>query len=210
MATVRDVHPWECWVKRALDLGGATLALVLFAPVMAVLWVAIKLDSAGPALFTQKRLGLGGRPFPCLKFRTMRVDAEAVLNANAALHREYRDRDYKLPVRTDPRVTRVGRFLRRTSLDELPQLVNVVLGQMSLVGPRPVVPPEIEHFGDDAAELLSVRPGITGAWVVKGRNRVEYPERANLELTYVRTWSLAGDFVILYRTVKAVIDGEGL
>jgi lipopolysaccharide/colanic/teichoic acid biosynthesis glycosyltransferase len=177
--------------------------------VFAVLWVAVKLDSRGPGLFSHRRLGLNGMGFPCLKFRSMHADADERLRADGPLYREYAANDFKLPAERDPRLTRVGRFLRRTSLDELPQLLNVLRGDMSLVGPRPIVPEELEKYGHGAALFLSLKPGITGAWAVNGRSEVAYPDRADLELEYVRAWSLLGDVGILLRTVPAVLLRRG-
>ncbi len=193
-------------VKRTLDVIGATVGLVLTAPLMAVIAAGIRLESKGPVLFRHWRMGRNGDGFSCLKFRTMRDDAEAILATDRELKRLYRENHYKLPDDLDPRVTRFGRLLRRTSLDELPQLLNVLLGEMSLVGPRPVVEEELEHYRGSERLLLSVRPGMTGAWAVNGRHHVGYPARAELELHYVRSWSVAQDLRILAGTVSAVMD----
>lgn len=183
--------------------------LVLSAPLLLFLCVMIRLTSPGPVVFRQKRLGRYGREFSCLKFRSMRADAEQVLRQDPALYREYFENDYKLPPERDPRITPIGRWLRKTSLDELPQLFNVLRGEMSLVGPRPVVPPEIEEYGDRAEEFLSVLPGVTGAWQVSGRSELPYPERADVELAYVREWSLWLDIQILFKTAIVVLKREG-
>jgi lipopolysaccharide/colanic/teichoic acid biosynthesis glycosyltransferase len=192
--------------KRALDVIGATVGLVLAAPLMAMIAVGIRLESKGPVLFRHWRIGKNGDGFHCLKFRTMREDAEEILATDPELKRLYRENHYKLPDDLDPRVTRFGRLLRRTSLDELPQLINVLLGEMSLVGPRPVVEDELEHYRGSERLLLSVRPGMTGAWAVNGRHHVGYPARAELELRYVRSWSVITDLGILAGTVSAVMD----
>lgn len=197
---------WARRVKRAVDVVAAGTGLVVLAPVLAVLAVLIKLESPGPALFRHQRVGRKRRMFDCLKLRTMRQDAEAMLENDPALMASYRDNHYKLPDDQDPRVTRLGRVLRRTSLDELPQLWNVLVGEMSLVGPRPIVLEELEHYHGTSSVLLSVRPGLTGAWAANGRHHVGYPERAGLELRYVRSWSLQGDVKILLRTLHAVLD----
>jgi lipopolysaccharide/colanic/teichoic acid biosynthesis glycosyltransferase len=139
----------------------------------------------------------------------MKHDAEDLLRSNPDLHAMYVRNHYKIPEEKDPRITRSGRFLRRTSLDELPQLVNVLLGHMSLVGPRPIVPREIEHYGGGAPLFLSLKPGMTGAWAVSGRAHVGYPDRANMELAYIRGWSLLRDLLILIRTVPTVFSGRG-
>jgi len=192
--------------KRGIDVLGATVGLVIAAPLMALVAVGIRLESKGPVLFRHWRMGKNGEGFSCLKFRTMREDAEEILATDPELKRLYRENHYKLPDDLDPRVTRFGRLLRRTSLDELPQLLNVLMGEMSLVGPRPVVEEELEHYRGSERLLLSVRPGMTGAWAVNGRHHVGYPARAELELRYVRSWSVAKDLAILAGTVSAVMD----
>ncbi len=192
--------------KRALDVVGSIVGLIVAAPLMAVIAVGIRLESKGPVLFRHWRVGKNGDGFSCLKFRTMREDAEQILATDPELKRLYRENHYKLPDDLDPRVTRFGRLLRRTSFDELPQLLNVLMGEMSLVGPRPVVEEELEHYRGSERLLLSVRPGMTGAWAVNGRHHVGYPARAELELRYVRSWSVATDVGILAGTVSAVMD----
>jgi exopolysaccharide production protein ExoY len=203
------LHLLQVVAKRTLDILVSGSALVLLAPVGLVITLAIRLDSPGPAIFRQQRLGLGGRSFRLWKFRSMRVDAEEVLKTDPFLYRRYVESDYKLSPDEDPRVTRVGRFLRRTSLDELPQLFNVLLGDMSLVGPRPVVPEEIEHYGPDARVFLAVKPGLTGYWQINGRSDVAYPERARLDIDYITNWSLGKDLAILAGTASAVLRGRG-
>jgi len=139
----------------------------------------------------------------------MYADAEAKLLSDPVLYRQYVEHDYKLPATTDTRITRIGHFLRRTSLDELPQLWNVVKGDMSLVGPRPIVPDEIHHYNGEGPLLLSLKPGMTGAWQVMGRSAVAYPARVTVELDYVEGWSLSRDLAILVRTIPAVLGGRG-
>ena len=184
------LHLLQVVVKRTLDVLVSGAAIALLAPIGLAITLAIRIDSPGPAIFRQKRLGLGGRPFRLWKYRSMRVDAEDTLRADPFLYRRYVENDYKLSPEEDPRVTRVGGFLRRTSLDELPQLFNVLLGDMSLVGPRPVVPDEILHYGADARVFLAVKPGLTGHWQVSGRSDVAYPERAQLDIDYINNWGL--------------------
>lgn len=196
-------------LKRLFDLVLSVLGLVVLAPVLAVVALAIKLESRGPVLFRQERLGLEGRPFDILKFRTMRPDAEELLRSDEDLRRDYVRNDFKLPPERDPRVTRVGAFLRRWSLDELPQLVNVLRGDMSLVGPRPVVAAEIDHYGEAAPVFLGVKPGVTGHWQVSGRSEVAYPRRAELDLEYIRNWSLGSDLMIILRTIPVLLSREG-
>lgn len=196
-------------LKRLLDVVCSGIALVLFSPLLAVLAVAVKLESRGPALFGQPRLGRHGRVFKCLKFRSMHTNAEQLLRSDTELYELYVKNDFKLPEELDKRITRLGRFLRRTSLDELPQLWNVFRGDMSLVGPRPIVVEELRHYDDEEPLFLSLKPGITGAWQVNGRSSVPYPARAALELEYVQSWSLGKDLGILARTVPAVLTQRG-
>jgi lipopolysaccharide/colanic/teichoic acid biosynthesis glycosyltransferase len=176
---------------------------------MALIALAIKLESRGPALFGHVRIGKGGRPLRCLKFRSMRVGAEKELLADPELKNFYVQNDYKIPLELDPRVTRVGRFLRKSSLDELPQLFNVIAGTMSLVGPRPIVREELHWYGRQATLLLSVKPGITGPWQVQGRSRIGYPERTEVELEGVRRQSFWRDLLVLARSIPAVITARG-
>jgi lipopolysaccharide/colanic/teichoic acid biosynthesis glycosyltransferase len=199
---------WGLAAKRAFDISASLIGLILVAPLLGALSVLICLESPGAPLFRHQRVGLQGRRFGCLKLRTMRRDAEKHLRADSALYDEYRRHDFKIPNDRDPRTTRVGRWLRRASLDELPQLWNVLVGEMSLVGPRPVVDEELEVYGGSRPTLLSMRPGITGAWAVGGRNCVGYPERCDLELRYVRDWGPWMDAKILMATIGAVITPE--
>ena len=196
-------------VKRALDIIGAVVFLIVLSPLLAIVAALVALDSPGPVLFSQRRLGRFGRPIRCLKFRSMYVDAEARLLADPVLFRRYVEHDYKVPAASDTRITRVGRFIRRTSLDELPQLWNVLKGEMSLVGPRPIVPDEIHHYNGEGPLLLTLKPGMTGEWQVSGRSSVSYPQRATVELEYVESWSLWRDLAILVRTLPAVLLGRG-
>jgi lipopolysaccharide/colanic/teichoic acid biosynthesis glycosyltransferase len=216
---VLEAHVWadspartgtRAALKRAVDVFGAVVGLVLAVPLMLLLAPLIWVTSPGPVLFSHTRLGRDGRPFQCYKLRTMCADAESHLASDPALRAAYRANGYKLPSHADRRVTRLGRFMRLSSLDELPQFWNVLRGDMSLVGPRPIVGEELEHYDvRDRRLLLSVRPGITGAWAVGGRSRVGYPRRGQLELDYVRGWSLGRDFVILFQTAGAVLGRRG-
>jgi exopolysaccharide production protein ExoY len=206
---VPRLHALQVVLKRSFDVVLATLALAVLAPVLALVALAVRIDSPGSVLFRQRRLGVGGRPFTIYKFRSMRVDAEEVLRANPELYQQYLDNDYKLPPEADPRISRLGRFLRGSSLDELPQLVNVLCGDMSLVGPRPIVPNEIKEYGQQALTFLGVKPGVTGYWQVSGRSDIGYPERAELDVNYIMGWSLALDLKILCMTVPAVLARRG-
>jgi len=196
--------------KRMLDVIGATMGLVVLLPIVLAVALAVRLDSRGPVLYRHTRVGRDGRLFRLAKFRTMEPNADTLLADLLAEHPEYREEweaRQKLP--HDPRVTRVGRFLRRSSLDELPQLWNVIRGDMSLVGPRPVTHQELEKFGAVAPVVLSVRPGLTGQWAVSGRSHIDYDERVVMEFSYVMRWSFVDDLRILVRTVPAVLRGHG-
>lgn len=192
--------------KDATDRLVAAALLVALAPLLLALAVAVRLTSAGPALYRQRRTGLGGREFDCLKLRTMYTGAD---RDTAGLTRHSITGDVLFKVRHDPRVTSVGRWLRRYSLDELPQLINVVAGSMSLVGPRPPLPGEVRRYGADVHRRLLVKPGMTGLWQVSGRSDLSWPESVRLDLFYVENWSPALDASVLLRTVGAVLRGRG-
>ncbi|GAB3880925.1 sugar transferase [Terrabacter terrigena] len=194
-------------LKRAFDLLGATALLLLAAPVMLVFAVATKLQDGGPVLFRQTRVGRDGELFECLKFRSMVVDAEAQLPGITHLNQNSDGVLFK--VARDPRVTRVGAVMRRLSIDELPQLVNVVNGDMSLVGPRPALPAEVRRYVPDVQRRLHVRPGVTGLWQVSGRSDLSWEDTVRLDLYYVDNWSLVQDLSILARTVHAVVRARG-
>jgi lipopolysaccharide/colanic/teichoic acid biosynthesis glycosyltransferase len=203
--------PYDCrWqMKRDFDVVAGSVLLVLAAPLMLAIAIAIRWTSPGPAMFRQRRIGRNARPFAIYKFRTMRLDAEAVLAADPVLYAAYVANDFKLPPESDPRITPLGRWLRKTSLDELPQLFNVFRGEMSLVGPRPIVAGEIAHYGDRAHMFHAALPGLTGAWQVAGRSDLRYPERCEVELEYVQNWSLTRDIRILFATVGQVVSRRG-
>jgi exopolysaccharide biosynthesis polyprenyl glycosylphosphotransferase len=193
-------------VKGFFDRSAALIALTLAAPLLVVIAIAIKLDGRGPVFFRQTRVGLSGKKFGVFKFRTMVVNAEEVL---AQLKARNETDGLMFKMRDDPRVTRVGRFLRRYSLDELPQLVNVLLGQMSLVGPRPPLPREVARYDGDVARRLLVKPGITGLWQVSGRSDLTWEDGIRLDLYYVENWSLTADLSILWKTLGAVVASRG-
>ncbi len=193
-------------VKRLLDISGALFGLLLASPVLLGAALAIKLGSRGPVFFSQVRAGRHGRKFRMLKFRSMVVDAEA-LRAKLEHLNEMGGPVFK--IKHDPRITRVGRFLRSTSIDELPQLFNVLLGDMSLVGPRPPLPSEVTQYEAWQRRRLSVKPGLTGLWQVSGRNQVDFEQWMELDLQYIDNWSLWLDLKIIARTVPAVLRGSG-
>jgi len=197
-----------CWAKRTFDVVFSLAVLIVTIPLWLVVAALVGATSPGPVFFRQPRVGRNGRAFTVLKFRSMCTDAEARLK-DLGLYDTYVATGYKLPVADECRVTRVGRFLRKTSIDELPQLLNVLRGEMSLVGPRPVVPAELNSYGDLAHCYLAVMPGITGLWQVSGRSHIRFPERAHLDRDYFHRRSLRFDLLILARTPVAVIRGNG-
>jgi exopolysaccharide production protein ExoY len=193
-------------IKRLFDIAIATLALIALSPLMLAVALLIKLTMGGPVLFAHRRIGLNGKPFPCYKFRTMVNDAEERLSRYLAqdphIAREWSE---ARKLEHDPRVTMLGRVLRKSSLDELPQLVNVLRGDMSCVGPRPVVAAELERYGASVTDYLSTRPGLTGLWQISGRNSVSYATRVALDSAYTRNWSVLLDLAIVVRTIPALL-----
>jgi exopolysaccharide biosynthesis polyprenyl glycosylphosphotransferase len=206
-------------MKRVIDVAGSAAALILFSPLLAAIAAAIKLTSRGPILFEQERIGQYGLRFKFLKFRSMNCGNDT------SIHREYVKRfiagqvgqgrsgekqNAVYKIQDDPRVTRVGKFLRKTSLDELPQFINVLKGEMSLVGPRPPIPYELETYQSwHRRRVLEVKPGITGLWQISGRSKTTFDEMVRLDLRYARMWSLWLDIKILLQTPGVVLSGEG-
>ena len=204
------VQPSITWTgKRAFDLVFGSLMLVASAPLMLVVAFAVFFDTGGPIFFRQERVGRHGRNFLVFKFRSMIADAESRLLESEELFGHYLAGDFKISHIDDPRVTRIGKFLRRTSLDELPQLLNVLTGDMSLVGPRPVRPDELERYKHRRSVYLSLRPGMTGIWQISGRCTIKFPRRAELDEQYAERCSLPTDLKILLRTPWAVVRGMG-
>ncbi len=211
--------PWQLRIKRLFDIFGAVIGIIIFSPIMIVTAIAIKLTSPGPIIFKQYRFGMKGVRFPFYKFRSMRI------NGDDRAHREYVTRlikgeldkinqgDEEKPLykmKDDPRITKIGKIIRKTSIDELPQLFNVLKGEMSLVGPRPPIPYEVEKYQPwHLRRILDVKPGITGLWQVDGRSRTSFDEMVRLDLRYARNWSLWLDFKILLKTIKAVLHTSG-
>ncbi|MEM6415630.1 MAG: sugar transferase [Pseudomonadota bacterium] len=196
--------------KRKIDVVLSAIALVFFFPLMALLAVLIKLTSPGPAVFSQSRIGFGGRQFKCYKFRTMVNDADeqlAKLLATCPAAQQEWKKDQKL--RNDPRITKIGIWLRKLSLDELPQLFNILKGDMSIVGPRPIIEDECQKYGTYFLHYCSVKPGLTGLWQVSGRNNLSYDKRVELDATYAREQSLALDCKIIWMTLPAVLLSRG-
>ncbi|WP_427019101.1 sugar transferase [Pseudarthrobacter sp. P1] len=192
--------------KRLFDICTSSLMLAVFSPAMLLIALWIRLDSTGPVFFRQQRIGILGEPFIMYKFRSMSTDAEERLDELSALN-EGNGILFKL--RVDPRVTRAGAFLRKFSLDELPQLLNVLSGSMSLVGPRPPLASEVDSYEEHVRRRLLVKPGLTGLWQVSGRSNLSWQDSVRLDLYYVENWSMAGDFVILFRTARAVLKRDG-
>ncbi|MBI4790941.1 MAG: undecaprenyl-phosphate glucose phosphotransferase [Chloroflexi bacterium] len=208
LISVREtkIGTWNSAIKRLIDLLGSTALIVLFAPLMALIAILIRTDSAGPIIFRQKRIGRGGRPFIAYKFRSMRLGAEEEMAHLTNLN----EADGPLfKIRNDPRHTRIGRWLRRMSLDELPQLFNVLRGEMSLVGPRPPLLAEVERYQDWHKQRLQVSPGMTGLWQVSGRSELPFDEQCMLDIYYIENWSPWLDMWIMLRTIPTVLLARG-
>ena len=201
---------WNLAIKRTLDIVLVTLGGLVILPILLLIALIVKISSPGPVLYGHKRLGRKGKHFNAYKFRSMVMDAdkklETVLEADPRLKEEW-EASHKL--KDDPRVTKIGAILRRTSFDEFPQLINILKGEMSLVGPRPVTDPEIEKYGENARRILTVTPGLTGLWQVSGRSDTDYSERISYDLYYIQSWSVWLDLWILYRTPGAILKGKG-
>lgn len=217
---LRIASPSSLFVKRTMDVLGALVALVLLAPLIVAVAAAVKLsDPTGPVIYKQKRLGRGGRMIEVLKFRSMSWaystgegrPYRTAIEAFEAMGRLDLVEEFRAEqkVADDPRVSALGHFLRRSSLDELPQIFNALLGDLSLVGPRPIITEELERYGEQGATYLSVKPGITGLWQVSGRSDTGYDERVRLDVHYVTNWRLALDLLILVRTVTTVLARQG-
>lgn len=204
------LEPWALVFKRGVDLIFSILLLLILSPLVLLLAIIIRVDSPGPVFFSHRRVGKGGEPFGVFKFRTMFSDAEERLNkmlaGDSALREEF-DEYHKLD--NDPRITAVGKWIRKFSLDEIPQFWNVVRGEMSLIGPRAVTKGEVEAYGDKADVILRVRPGITGWWQVMGRHRTSWEQRVRLEMYYVSNWSLWMDVYIALKTIWVIVTGQG-
>ncbi len=194
-------------IKRILNLLCSFVGVIVLSPFFLIISIFIKGTSKGPVFFVHERVGLNGKKFKLIKFRTMVNNAEEMIASFSPEQKKEWEENYKL--KDDPRITKIGKFLRRTSLDELPQLINILKGDMSIVGPRPVVDEELNWYGDKKDKLLSVKPGLTGWWAVNGRSNVSYPERCDLELYYVDHISFALDVKIILKTLGAIIKKDG-
>lgn len=200
------LEPTELFVKTIMEFVLALVGLIALSPLLGIIALAIKLDSPGPVVYRRRVLGVGGKEFDAFKFRTMRADSDRILQQMPELAEQLKAEE---KLKSDPRTTRLGKWLRKYSVDEVLQLVNVLLGQMSIVGPRMISPPEAGKYGNHRFNLLSVRPGISGLWQVSGRSDVSYEERIRLDMYYIRNYSIWLDLHILYMTVGAVIKGRG-
>ena len=194
-------------IKRILNLLCSFVGVIVLSPFFLIISLLIKVTSKGPVFFVHERVGLNGKKFKLIKFRTMVNNAEEMIASFSPEQKKEWEENYKL--KDDPRITKIGKLLRRTSLDELPQLINILKGDMSIVGPRPVVDEELNWYGDKKDKLLSVKPGLTGWWAVNGRSNVPYPERCDLELYYVDHISFALDVKIILKTLGAIIKKDG-
>ena len=194
-------------VKRTIDILGALIGLVLLSPIFLIVAIAIKLDSKGPIIFGHNRKGLHGKDIKVYKFRTMYENSQEIFNNFTKEQKEEFYKNFKLE--NDPRVTKIGDFLRRTSIDELPQLINILNGSMSIVGPRPIVQKEIDLYGDYANKLFTVVPGLTGYWQANGRSDTTYEERIKMDMYYIDNRGFWLDFKIIIKTFGSVLKGEG-
>lgn len=196
--------------KRLTDIVLSLLALIGFSPVFLGVWIANRFgDNKGPLFFKQTRIGKNGKPFKMYKFRSMIVNADEILHSNIELYEKYVENNYKLEPDEDPRITKLGRWLRRTSIDEIPQFINILKGDMSIVGPRPVVKEELKEYGDRVDKLLSVKPGAMGLWQASGRSNIGYPERCDLELSYVDHASYWYDVKIMFKNIISIFKNTG-
>ena len=180
--------------------------MLLLSPIFLLIALLVRLDSPGPIIYRRRVMGMNGKEFDAFKFRTMDVRSEEILKANPELMREYLQ---NFKIKDDPRITRVGKWLRKTSLDELPQLINVLRGEMSLIGPRMITPQELEKYSQWGINLTTVKPGITGLWQVRGRSDVSYEERVRMDMYYIRNWTIWIDFQLLLQTIPAVLTKRG-
>ena len=194
-------------VKKFLDIFLSLIGLVLLSPIFLIIAIIIKLDSKGPVFFVHSRIGEKGKPIGIYKFRTMVTNAEELIKKFTPEQKEEFEKNFKLE--NDPRVTKIGNFLRKTSLDELPQILNILKGELSIIGPRPIVQAELEKYGDEKEKFLSVKPGLTGYWAANGRSDTSYEERIQMELYYVDNMSFWLDIKIFFKTILAVIKKEG-
>jgi Undecaprenyl-phosphate galactose phosphotransferase WbaP len=203
-------NPANLFVKRLIDISIVVVGGIIISPILLLIAFFIKITSAGPAIYGHKRMGINGKQFVTYKFRTMVVDADKrlkeLLEKNPSARKEWEEAQ---KIKNDPRITGLGKFLRKTSLDEFPQIINVLKGEMSLVGPRPIVEDEINKYGEDFKRIFSVKPGITGLWQVSGRSETNYADRVSFDTYYIQNWSVWLDLWVLHKTISVVIAGKG-
>lgn len=208
----KQMHKSKAYLitKRCIDIVVSLLAVICLVPVFIVMFICYRFgDNKGPMIYKQERIGKNGRPFKIWKFRSMIVNADQKLKANPVLYRKYVANSYKLPPEEDPRITKFGRFIRKTSIDELPQFINILKGDMALVGPRPVVKDELKEYGNQVDKLLSMTPGAMGWWQASGRSNIEYPERCDVELYYIDHASLGFDIKIVLLNIVSIFKHTG-
>lgn len=204
---VKDIKTPYDLIKRTCDIGLSSIGIIVLAPIFLLIGTAIKIDSKGPAFFVHKRIGKNGKMINIYKFRTMYEGSEDMIAKFSKEQLEEYNKNYKL--KEDPRVTKIGKFLRKTSLDELPQILNILKGELSIVGPRPVVSNELEKYGKDKDKFLSIKPGLTGYWQVNGRSLTSYEDRMKMELYYVENRGIWLDTKVFLKTILSVIKKEG-
>lgn len=208
--TYKKQSAWYLFWKRLTDIVLSTIALICFSPIFLVVWIMTLFgENKGPLFFKQTRIGKNGRPFKIYKFRSMIVNADEILHANPELYQKYVDNNYKLEPEEDPRVTKLGHWLRKTSIDEIPQFINILRGEMSIIGPRPVVKEELVEYGDRVDKFLSVKPGAMGLWQASGRSNIGYPERCDMELSYVDQASYWFDIKIMFKNIISIFRSTG-
>ncbi|CAJ1226827.1 exopolysaccharide biosynthesis protein [Levilactobacillus zymae] len=206
---VKSYSKGYLFTKRLIDITISLLALVMLSPIFLVVWLLdiFSLSNRGPLFYRQVRMGLNGQRFKMFKFRSMVVNADEKLHNNPVLYRKYVENNFKLKPEDDPRITKLGSFLRKTSIDEIPQFLNILKGDMALIGPRPVVEEELTEY--NVEKLLSVKPGAMGLWQASGRSNVGYPERANIEMHYIDEASLSVDLKIMWMNIVKIFNGKG-
>ena len=208
--TYKKQSAWYLFWKRLTDIVLSTIALICFSPIFLVVWIMTLFgENKGPLFFKQTRIGKNGMPFKIYKFRSMIVNADEILHANPELYQKYVDNNYKLEPQEDPRVTKLGHWLRKTSIDEIPQFINILRGEMSIIGPRPVVKEELVEYGDRVDKFLSVKPGAMGLWQASGRSNIGYPERCDMELSYVDQASYWFDIKIMFKNIISIFKSTG-
>lgn len=198
------------FAKRLTDIILSSIALICFSPIFLFVWLSSLFgDNKGPVFFKQERIGKNGRPFKIYKFRSMVVNADDILHSNKELYQRYVKNNYKLEPEEDPRITKLGAWLRKSSVDEIPQFINIIKGDMSIIGPRPVVKEELNEYGNRVDKFLSVKPGAMGLWQSSGRSNIGYPERCDVELSYVDKASYWFDIQIMFKNIISIFKSEG-